>query len=81
LLLIRPIRAAAAPGMTAVAMRSLRRRVPLITDAALFQRGAGRGYPEGRDYIDGEVVDVRDVRQPALPNEPRGGFPGQPGWD
>ena len=82
LLLIRPIRSALAPGLTAVATRGLRRRMPVVTDTALFGAQSPRGYPgEGRDYIDGEVVDVREVRPPALPNEPRGGFPGQPGWD
>jgi UPF0716 protein FxsA len=82
LLLVRPIRSAAAPGLAAVAMRSLRRRVPVIADATLFGEDVPRGHAgEGRDYIDGEVLDVRDVRPPALPSEPRGGFPGQPGWD
>jgi UPF0716 protein FxsA len=82
LLLIRPIRSAAAPGLTAAAVRGLRRRVPVITDTALFAAGYPSGHPDaGRDYIDGEVVDVRDVRPAALPNEPRGGFPGHPGWD
>jgi UPF0716 protein FxsA len=41
-----------------------------------------RGYSgEGRDYIDGEVIDVREFDPPALPDERRGGFPGQPSWD
>jgi UPF0716 protein FxsA len=41
-----------------------------------------RGYSgDDRDYIDGEVIDVRDVDAPALPNERRGGFPGQPACD
>jgi UPF0716 protein FxsA len=82
LLLVRPIRSAAAPALAAVAMRSLRRRVPVIADATLFGEDVPRGHAgEGRDYIDGEVLNVRDVRPPALPNEPRGGFPGQPAWD
>jgi UPF0716 protein FxsA len=58
LLLVPPIRAVAGPGLAAIAMRSFRRRVPLITDTA------GR---DGRDYIDGEVIDVRDFEPPALP--------------
>jgi UPF0716 family protein affecting phage T7 exclusion len=89
LLLVPPIRSAAGPGLTAIGVRGLRRRMPLITDTTLFgadTHGTNRGYSgDGRDYngdyIDGEVVDVRDFEPPALPNERRGGFPGQPGWD
>jgi UPF0716 protein FxsA len=78
LLLVPPIRAVARPVLTGMAMSGFRRRVPLITETAVF----AAGYPDqGRDYIDGEVVDVRDVQPPALPNETRGGFPGHPGWD
>jgi UPF0716 protein FxsA len=71
--------------LAAIGVRGLRRRMPLITDATLFgadPQATRRGYSgDGRDYIDGEVVDVRDFEPPALPNERRGGFPGQPGWD
>ncbi|OBK43660.1 FxsA family protein [Mycobacterium sp. 1081908.1] len=77
LLLVPPIRKAARPGLTAMALRGVRRRAPLITDATLF----GADPREGRDYIDGEVVDVRDFRAPALPNDMRGGYPGNPAWD
>ena len=77
LLLVPPIRSLARPALSAIGGRGLR-RMPLSTDATLF----GGGYPShGTDYIDGEVVDVRDFRPPALPNEAHGGFPGQPGWD
>ncbi|OBI91000.1 FxsA family protein [Mycobacterium sp. 1245805.9] len=72
LLLVPPIRRVAGVGL----MRAVRRRVPLIAEATLF--GA---ETDGRDYIDGEVVDVRDVRAPALPSEMRGGYPGNPAWD
>jgi UPF0716 protein FxsA len=82
LLLVPPIRKAARPGLAALAFRGVRRRAPLVTDATLFgtDRRAGFGG-DGRDYIDGEVVDVRDFRAPALPNEMRGGHPGNPAWD
>lgn len=81
LLLVRPIRSLARPGLTALGVRGLR-RMPLITDARLFGADGRRGDPgDGTDYIDGEVVDVREFRPPALPNEMRGGFPGHPGWD
>lgn len=82
LLLARPVRSAVGPGLAAIAIRGLRRRVPLLTDTTLFGAGARDGGGARGDYIDGEVVDVRDFRPPALPNEPaRGGFPGRPGWD
>ncbi len=85
LLLVRPIRKIAGPGLTALGMRGLRRRVPLINEATLFRaeaRGTHDRYGgDGRDYIDGEVVDVRDFRAPALPDEMRGGYPGNPAWD
>jgi UPF0716 protein FxsA len=81
LLLVPPIRSAAGRGLSALGMRGLWRRVPPITYATAFTE-SGRGYPgDGRDYIDGEVIDVRDFEPPAFPNERRGGFPGQPGWD
>ncbi|KLO41655.1 exclusion suppressor FxsA [Mycobacterium nebraskense] len=82
LLLVRPVRSAVGPGLAAIALRGLRRRMPLLTDTTLFGAGVRNGGAAGDDYIDGEVVDVRDFRPPALPNEPvRGGFPGRPGWD
>lgn len=72
LLLVPPIRSLARPGLAALGVRGFRKRMPLMTDAT--PSGAG-------DYIDGEVVDVRDFESPALRNETRGGFPGHPGWD
>ncbi|MCV7088548.1 FxsA family protein [Mycobacterium interjectum] len=83
LLLVPPIRSLARPGLAALGVRGLRRRMPLITDARLFGADGRAGYPgDGpADYIDGEVIDVREFRPPALPNEMRGGFPGHPGWD
>jgi UPF0716 protein FxsA len=59
LLLVPPIRNLARPALTAVALRGLEKRIPLITDTG----SAG----EYRDYIDGEVIDVRDVEPPILP--------------
>lgn len=96
LLLVRPVRSAVGPGLAAIAMRGLRRRMPLLADTTLFAPRPGRArvgdysddysdnYSDNYsgDYIDGEVVDVRDLRPPALPDEPvRGGYPGRPGWD
>lgn len=59
LLLLPPTRAAARPVVTALAARGLGRRVPLVVVGA---PAAARR----RDYIDGEVVDVVDVEQPAV---------------
>lgn len=65
LLLLPPTRAAARPLVIAMAAR----RAPLITAAA-----AGARYTAGRgDYIDGEVIDVRDdpaVESPAVERKP-----------
>ena len=61
LLFLPPTRAVARPILTALAAR----RMPLITVATAAAGGrpeAGRG-----DYIDGEVIDVRDVEPQALP--------------
>jgi UPF0716 protein FxsA len=81
LLLVPPIRSLAGSGLSAVGMRGLRRRMPPVAYAAAFTEPRG-GYPgDGRDCIDGEVIDVRDFKPPALPDERRGGFPGEPGWD
>jgi UPF0716 protein FxsA len=68
LLLAPPIRTLARPAVAAFALRGLEKRIPLITDV----RTSG-DYPDGRDYIDGEVLDVvdvwdvRDVEPPILP--------------
>jgi UPF0716 protein FxsA len=72
LLLLPPTRAAARPVLTAMAVRGIGRRAPLITATTV---GADR-YASARrsqpDYIDGEVLDVTDVTDvepPALPGE------------
>jgi UPF0716 protein FxsA len=67
LLLLPPTRAAARPLLSAIAVRGLGRRIPLITVTRVgpYQR------PPRPDYIDGEVIDIADVTQvpdpPALP--------------
>ncbi|PJE24579.1 MAG: membrane protein FxsA [Mycobacterium sp.] len=74
LLLVPPIRAAARPALTTVALRGFLRRVPLLgADATgLADR---RTAPDDRDYIDGEVIDVIDGEPPILTYSPR---PDQP---
>jgi UPF0716 protein FxsA len=67
LLLVPPIRAVARPGLAAIAMRGFQRRVPLITDTT----AAG----DGRDFIEGEVIDVIDVEPPILAQGPIGDEP------
>jgi UPF0716 protein FxsA len=62
LLLAPPIRNLARPALAAIALRGLEKRISLITDI--------RTSPDSRDYIDGEVIDVwdvRDVEPPILP--------------
>jgi UPF0716 protein FxsA len=65
LLLLPPTRAAARPLLSAMAVRGLGRRVPLITVscAGAYHR------PPRPDYIDGEVIDVTEVDPPALRSE------------
>jgi UPF0716 protein FxsA len=71
LLLVPPIRAVAGPGLTAIALRGLQRRVPVTaytTYTTAFRADARRGDSgDGRDYIDGEVIDVKDYGPPTLP--------------
>jgi UPF0716 protein FxsA len=76
LLLLPPTRAVARPLLTAMAVRGIGRRAPLITVTTV---GADRyaSAPRPRpDYIDGEVIDVTDVADftevdpPALPGWP-----------
>jgi UPF0716 protein FxsA len=71
LLLVPPIRAVAGPGLTAIALRGLQRRVPVTTYTTYttaFRADARRGDSgDGRDYIDGEVIDVKDYEPPTLP--------------
>ncbi|MBW0012955.1 FxsA family protein [Mycobacterium sp.] len=81
LLLVPPIRSIAGPGVAAMGARRLR-RVPVVTYSSAL-RDFRRRYPddEGRGYIDGEVIDVKDFETPAYPTQRRGGFPGDPAWD
>jgi UPF0716 protein FxsA len=75
LLLVPPIRALAGPGLTRMALRGFQGRVPLVTYTTA-STDSRRGYSsDGRDYIDGEVIDVTDVTPPALPNDPGGDQP------
>jgi UPF0716 protein FxsA len=72
LLLVPPIRAAARPGLTAVAVRGFLRRVPLTTEAVAsladaFNLRKTRDGRDDRDYIDGEVIDVIDGEPQTLP--------------
>jgi UPF0716 protein FxsA len=75
LLLIPPIRAAARPGLTSIAVRGFLQRVPLSPDAAASLADAlnlrktrdGSNVRDGRDYIDGEVIDVIDGEPETLP--------------
>jgi UPF0716 protein FxsA len=55
--------------------------VPVVTYATDFRDFRREYAGDSRDYIDGEVIDVKEFDPPALPNERRGGFPGQPSWD
>jgi UPF0716 protein FxsA len=63
LLLVPPIRTVAGPGLAAMAVRGVQRRIPLVTDRVHSPERPGRG-----DYIDGEVIDVIDVEPAALPD-------------
>jgi UPF0716 protein FxsA len=75
-----PIRAAASPGLTTIAVRGFLRRVPLNSEDAASLAGAfngrfdgrfdARGSYDGRDYIDGEVIDVIDGEPTTLPRAP-----------
>jgi UPF0716 protein FxsA len=71
LLLVPRIRAVAGPGLTSIALRGLQRRVPqatYTTYTTAFRADARRGDSgDRRDYIDGEVIDVRDFEPPTLP--------------
>ena len=71
LLLVPQIRAVAGPGLAGIALRGLQRRVPLITNTTVFTADSRRGYSGDRsDYIDGEVIDVKDFEPPILPQGP-----------
>jgi UPF0716 protein FxsA len=78
LLLVTPIRAVAGPRLTTIALRGFHGRVPVITYTTAFT-DSGRGHSgDGRDYIDGEVIDVTDFAPPALPKHPVGDEPPRP---
>lgn len=71
LLLIPPVRSVAGPGLTAIAVRRLQRRVPGIRYATPFPAEAystsystARYSEHGGNYIDGEVIDVKDIESP-----------------
>lgn len=60
LLLLPPTRTAARPLLSAMAVRGLGRRIPLIT---VNGAGAYHRAPQP-DYIDGEVIDVTEAEPP-----------------
>jgi UPF0716 protein FxsA len=66
MLLLPPVRAAAGPRLTGIALRGLQRRAPLVNYASPFTDFRPHPTGDGRDYIDGEVIDVHDVEPPAL---------------
>ena len=74
LLLVPPIRAAARPGLAAIAMHRFQRlqrfqwQVPLSTDMPATGR-------DRHDFIDGEVIDVIDSEPPILWRGPIGHEP------
>jgi UPF0716 protein FxsA len=68
LLLAPPIRTLARPALAAIALRGVQRRMPLIADVGMFGHDVqAPDTRDHRDYIDGEVIDVRDVEPPVLP--------------
>jgi UPF0716 protein FxsA len=68
LLLLPPTRAAARPVLTALAVRGIGRRAPLITVTTVSaNQWAANRRQHGRDFIDGEVIDVTDAEPPASP--------------
>lgn len=73
LLLAPPIRAAARPGLAALAVRGFLRAVPLNSDEAtrLADGFTPRRGPDGREYIDGEVIDVHEGWHGEPQAEPR----------
>jgi UPF0716 protein FxsA len=76
LLLLPPTRAVARPLLTAMAVRGIGRRAPLITVTTVGADRYGSASRPRPDYIDGEVIDVTDVADftevdpPALPGRP-----------
>lgn len=80
LLLVPPIRGAARPGLTAIAVRGLLRRVPLtvaatagMTSAFDFGDRTAADFIDGEVIdIDGEVIDVIEIEPLPLPQAPMG---------
>ena len=75
LLLLPPVRAAAGPGLTNIALGGLQRRAPLLVSyPTTFTDFRHQSASDGGDYIDGEVLDVEDVTEfvdpPALSLRP-----------
>jgi UPF0716 protein FxsA len=66
LLLLPPTRAAARPLVTAMAAR----RVPLIAAAGTAAPGWGYDAAGRGDFIDGEVIDVVDIKPQAVERKP-----------
>jgi UPF0716 protein FxsA len=72
LLLLPPTRAAARPLLTAIAVRGIGRRAPLITVTTVGADRFASAFRPTHDYVDGEVVDVTDIDSSALPLRPGG---------
>lgn len=75
LLLLPPLRTAAGPGLTRIALRGLQRHAPLVSYTTTFTDSRRNSAGDGRDYIDGEVIDVQDVEPTALPRDDHWGGP------
>ncbi|OBA64066.1 membrane protein FxsA [Mycobacterium sp. 1100029.7] len=73
LLLLRPVRSVAGPALSRIALRGLGQRAPLVNYVTTFTDVRRPG--DGRDYIDGEVIDVHDVEPAALPRDDHWGGP------
>jgi UPF0716 protein FxsA len=70
LLLLPPVRAAAGPGLTNIALRGLQRRAPLLVSyPTTFTDFRHQSASDDGDYIDGEVIDVHDFEPAALPKD------------
>lgn len=77
LLLLPPVRAAVGPAVTRFALRGLQRHAPLLVGYPA-EAGDLRRPRTGRDYIDGEVIDVHhveDVQPSALSTDDHWGGP------
>ncbi|WAJ42951.1 FxsA family protein [Mycobacterium sp. Aquia_216] len=69
LLLLQPVRSAAGPGLSGIALRGLQRRAPLVSYSTAFTDFRPHPTGDGRDYIDGEVLDVHDAEPAVLPKD------------